>query len=186
MRATPTNPYSFYNANGDENRDAEGNLRWKSIVDLLTAVIADVDQPAEERDRAAAVLKFYAAKEQEKLVTGETNPAVAGMFARMGAHSLWEWPDKWVIETVTGEDGITRQNVNRRQQQSETPAPTPAPVPAFAPAVPLPVIAPSAEEQKAIRELSFDERFSPGAVAARVAAIEKEAAVIRRMREQTE
>lgn len=65
MRATPTNPYSFYNANGDENRDAEGNLRWKSIVDLLTAVIADADQPAEERDRAAEVLKFYAAKEQE-------------------------------------------------------------------------------------------------------------------------
>ena len=59
-------------------------------------------------------------------------------------------------------------------------------MPTFEPAVPLPVKAPSAEEQKAIRELSLDERFSPGAVAARVAAIEKEAAVIRRMREQTE
>jgi hypothetical protein len=59
-------------------------------------------------------------------------------------------------------------------------------MPQFEPAVPLPVLAPSTEEQQAIRELSLDERFSPGAVAARVAAIEKEAAVIRRMREQTE
>jgi len=59
-------------------------------------------------------------------------------------------------------------------------------VPTFEPAGPLPVIAPSAEEQKAIRELSLDERFSPGAIAARVGAIEKEAAVIRWMREQTE
>ena len=187
MRATPTNPYSFYNANGDENRDAEGNLRWKSIVDLLTAVIADVDQPAEERDRAAAVLKFYAAKEQERLVTGEINPAVARMFATMGAHSLWEWPDRWVVETVTGEDGITRQQRSQGREQRDITNPTHQRLcPTFEPAVPLPVIAPSAEEQKAIRELSFDERFSPGAVAARVAAIEKEAALTRRMREQTE
>ena len=50
----------------------------------------------------------------------------------------------------------------------------------------LSVIASSAEEQKAIRELSLDERFSPGAVAARVAAIEKEAALTKRMREQPE
>jgi hypothetical protein len=43
-------------------------------------------------------------------------------------------------------------------------------------------------EKAAVNEssLTFDERYSPGAVAARVAAIEKEAAVIRRMREQTE
>lgn len=49
--------------------------------------------------------------------------------------------------------------------------PTPVPVPNFEPAVPLPVIAPSAEEQNAVREMS--ERYSPGAVAARVAAIER-------------
>lgn len=182
MRASLTNPYSLYDANGNENRDNDGNLRWKSIVDLLTAVIADVDQSAEERDRAAGVLKLYAAKEQEKLVTGETNPAVAGMFARMGAHSLWEWPDKWVVETVKGEDGSARQNVVRKKVTTQEPLPLPGPVPAFEPAVPLPVLAPSTEEQKAFREMSFDERFSEQAVAARVKAIEKEAEAIRRMR----
>ena len=171
MRATPTNPYSFYNANGDENRDAEGNLRWKSIVDLLTAVIADVDQPAEERDRAAEVLKFYAAKEQERLVTGEINPAVARMFATMGAHSLWEWPDKCAIETVTGQDGITRQHVNRRREQDE-PLPMRTPVPTFEPAVPLPVMQVSDVELSALA--LQEKRFSPENVSANVAAIIKE------------
>jgi hypothetical protein len=68
------------------------------------------------------------------------------------------------------------------------PEPAPGPMPQFEPAVPLPVLPPSDVETKAIKEssLTFDERYSPGAVAARVAAIEKEAAVIRRMREQTE
>jgi hypothetical protein len=67
------------------------------------------------------------------------------------------------------------------------PEPAPGPMPQFEPAVPLPVLPPSDVETKAIKEssLTFDERYSPGAVAARVAAIEKEAA-IRRMREQTE
>ena len=60
---------------------------------------------------------------------------------------------------------------------------TSVPEPNFTPAVPLPVIAPSAEEQKAVREMS--ERFSPAAVAARVAAIEKEAARIRASRERS-
>jgi hypothetical protein len=108
------------------------------------------------------------------------------MFARGGASCLWERPDEWVVEEVVGQDGITRKHVNSRRKQVVAPEPTPGPVQTFEPAVPLPVIAPSAEEQKAIRELSFDERFSPGAVAARVAAIEKEAALTRRMREQTE
>ena len=68
------------------------------------------------------------------------------------------------------------------------PEPTPAPAPEFTPAVPLPVMQVSDVEKAAVKEsdLTFDERYSPGAVAARVAAIEKEAAVIRRMREQTE
>ena len=56
-------------------------------------------------------------------------------------------------------------------------------MPTFEPAVPLPVLATSTEEQKAVREMSLDERFSPGAVAARVAAIEREAAQIRASRE---
>jgi hypothetical protein len=66
--------------------------------------------------------------------------------------------------------------------------PTPGPAPTFEPAVPLPVMQVSDVEKAAVKEsdLTFDERYSPGAVAARVAAIEKEAAVIRRMREQTE
>jgi hypothetical protein len=64
----------------------------------------------------------------------------------------------------------------------------PTPVPAFEPAIPLPVLPPSDVEMQAVKEsfLAFDERYSPGAVAARVAAIEKEAAQMRASREQTE
>jgi hypothetical protein len=68
------------------------------------------------------------------------------------------------------------------------PEPAPGPMPEFTPAVPLPVLPPSDVETQAIKEssLTFDDRYSPDAVAARVAAIEKEAALTRRMREQTE
>jgi len=186
MKTLLANPeYSFYNASGNENRDVNGELRWKSIVDLLSAVIADVEQPAEERDRAAEVLKFYAAKEKEAEGKAEIDRTVVGMLARGDAHCLWEWPDSFVVETVTGQDGITHQNVVNKRRE-ETPAPMPAPVPTFEPAVPLPVLAPSAEEQKAVRDMSFDERFSPAAVAARVAANEREAAQMRASRGQTE
>ena len=121
-------------------------------------------------------------------MTGEINPAVARMFATMGAESLWEWPDKFAIETVTGQDGVTRQHVVNKRREPGEPLPLPLPVPTFEPAVPLPVLPPSDVETQAIKEssLTFDERYSPGAVAARVAAIEKEAAQMRASREQTE
>jgi len=83
-----------------------------------------------------------------------------------------------------GEDGITRSRVVNKQQAVEGPEPAPGPMPTFEPAIPLPVLAPSAEEQKVVREMSFDERFSEQAVSARVAAIQAEAAEMRRMREQ--
>ena len=109
------------------------------------------------------------------------------MFAKGGAYALWQWPDSFAIETVVGKDGITRSHVVNKQQAVEGPEPAPGPMPEFTPAVPLPVLSPSDVETQAIKEssLTFDERYSPGAVAARVGAIEKEAARIRASRERT-
>ena len=146
MKTLLVNPeYSLYAVGGNDY-----NPRWKnSIVDLLSAVIADVDQPAEERDRAANVLKFYAVVEQQPLPNGEINATVAGMFARSGAQCLWEWPDSFAIETVVGQDGVSRQHVvNKRQESEPLPMPTPGPVPTFEPAVPLPVLPPSDVEKQ--------------------------------------
>lgn len=158
-----------------------------SIVEILKEVIADRHQPAEERDRASIALKFYVAKEQEPMPTGEINQVVAGMLARVNTSALWKHPDDFVIETVTEKDDggatqATRQNVVRKK---ETPAPLPTP--AFEPAIPLPILPPSDVEQAAVKEsaLTFDERFSDTAVSARVAAIVAEAAAMRAAREQT-
>ena len=188
--------YSRYTPDGkDYNPD------WKfpkTVIDLWTAVIADANQPVSERDRAATCLRLYLAKieEAEERLNrddekygrdypgrAEANHTVAQMLA--GAtyiSSLWESPDDYTIEIIKGRDGVERTEVVR-VKEVEAPEPTPGPAPTFEPAVPLPVLAPSAEEQKAVREMSLDERFSPGAVAARVAAIEKEAAEARRMRD---
>ena len=118
---------------------------------------------------------------------------VAEMFGQLYASDMWYDPDDCLFQDWPQTDGRSihplRSVVSKRfhgPRSVETPEPTPGSVPEFEPAVPLPVIAPSAEEQKAVRELSFDERFSPRAVAARVAAIEREAAEARRMRNQTE
>jgi hypothetical protein len=65
------------------------------------------------------------------------------------------------------------------------PQPQPAPVPAFEPAVTPPVLEPSDTEKQAIAGLRFDldARFSPKAIAERVAAIEREAQELREMRD---
>ena len=199
MKTQIANPkYSRYTPAGEDNPD------WKfpkTVIDLWTAVIADVTQPVSERDRAARCLKLYLAKieEAEERINrddekygrdysgrAEANHTVAQMLA--GAtyiSSLWESPDDYTIEIIKGKDGVERTEVVR-VKEVEAPEATPGPAPTFKPAIPLPVLAPSAEEQKAVREMSFDERFSPATVAARVAAIEREAAQMRASREQTE
>jgi hypothetical protein len=57
----------------------------------------------------------------------------------------------------------------------------------FEPTVPFPVIPPADAEKQAIHGLSLEmrQRYSPDAVAARVAAIEAEARALREMRDQT-
>jgi hypothetical protein len=161
-----------------------------NIIETLKEVIADKTQPSAERARAASVLKFYSVKEQEPLPGGLTDDrVVAGMLARVAAYTLWEMPERYVIETTTGQDGITRLSLGRVKEAAiETlETPTPGPMPTFEPAVPLPVLPPSDIEKAAFEESfrSFDDRFSEAAVAARVAAIKREAAQIRASREQT-
>jgi hypothetical protein len=77
-----------------------------------------------------------------------------------------------------GQDGVTRQNVVRAKEVVAEPLP----VPAFTSAVPLPVLPVSYVEQNAVNVyLSTN-----GTHAARVAAIESEAAQMRAMRERAE
>jgi hypothetical protein len=97
-----------------------------------------------------------------------------------------------MFQTTTGDDGIPRRHLLSKKYHGpkafEVPEPLrmPTPVPVFTPAVPLPVMQVSDVEKQAVREISFNERFSPGAVAARVAAIERETAQMRASREQAE
>jgi hypothetical protein len=156
------------------------------LIDQLVEIVSGKNASA-NRTLAAEILKFVAQKRAENEALPDFGVHAGGhhMMLNVNVMALWEHRDTFRLKTVKGQDGAERLEMERVIVMDE-PLPLPIPVPAFDPAVPLPVIAPSAEEQKAIREFSFDERFSPGAVAARVAAIEKEAAVIRRMREQTE
>jgi hypothetical protein len=93
MKTLLANPeYSLYDANGNDH-----NTRWKhSIFDLLTTLIADVNQPVEERDRAADALKVYAVVEQERLDDGGS-PEGDRVCAEQTTICIWEDPDRWEI-----------------------------------------------------------------------------------------
>jgi hypothetical protein len=187
MKAPLGSKYSLYATDGNSY-----NPEWNnSLINMLTAFIADSEQSAEDRECAATALKFYAdtvAAEGDQPT--ETNLHVAQMFGKQGAKMLWETPEDCLLSTKTWPDGITRTHVlsKRYHGPRSVEEPTPTSVPTFTPAVPLPVMPVSDVEKAAVKEsdLTFDERYSPGAVAARVAAIEKEAAQIRASREQTE
>jgi hypothetical protein len=112
----------------------------------------------------------------------ENNSERCMIYAVTNSHVIKKCGDRPAI-TVNRKEGKREVFATNSPAPEFKPEPTPAPAPEFIPAVPLPVKAPSAEEQKAIRELSVDERFSPGAVGARVAAIEKEAAAMRASRD---
>jgi hypothetical protein len=91
------------------------------------------------------------------------------------------------LETVKGQDGVERLEIVSKPAPEPKPDLMPVSAPVFTPAVPLPVMQVSDVEKAAVKEidLTFDERYSPGAVAARVAVIEKEAAAMRAARDQT-
>lgn len=201
FRIAPDYPYAEYDENGEWRLDENGKRLM--LLHLLKEIVADASRPSDERERAVEVLKFYAetvrsvAEYPRSAETSQTmidsDNRVAEMFAQQYIYMMWYTPEDCLVRDwpQTNDYSIhpLRSVVSKRfhgPRSVETPEPTPGSVPEFEPAVPLPVLAPSAEEQKTVREMSFDERFSPQAVAARVAAIEKEAAVTRRMREQTE
>jgi hypothetical protein len=208
-RTTETNPYAPYNATGtDYLLDDKGNRRWPSVVEMLAALVGDINQPAEARERAAEVLKIYAetvsgvadyprpAGVPQSIIDGDI--VVAKMFGQMNADMLWFAPEDCIIRQWP--QNTDRQSIHPLRSvmskkfhlhtpvETPGPIPTPGPMPEFTPAVPLPVLPPSDVETQAIKESSstFDDRYSPRAVAARVAAIEKEAAQMRASRERTE
>jgi hypothetical protein len=211
-RVSPDYPYAEYDATGKDNRDNKGNRRWNSLIEMLTALVADGSRPADERGRAIEVLKFYA----ETLSSVVDYPwpegtpqeiidrdiAVAKMHGQLYVGLMWYTPEDCLIQDWPQTDGRSihpsRSVMSRtyhdptyefygvpKHRRGTLPAPAGLPAPVLT-AVPLPVIAPSDVEQAAVKEssLTFDERFSPAAVAARVAKIEREAAAM--ARDQTE
>jgi len=80
------------------------------------------------------------------------------------------------------------ESITKKQEPDVKPQPQPQPqAQTFEPAVPLPVRPVEDVEKQALSELhqSFDARFSERAIAERVRVIEREAAKLRAMRDQT-
>jgi hypothetical protein len=158
------------------------------LIDQLVDIVSGKNASA-NRTLAADILRFVAQKRAENDALPDFGVHAGGhhMMLNVNVMALWEHRDTFRLKTVKGQDGAERLEMERVIVMDE-PLPTPTSAPTFKPAVPLPVMPVSDVEKAAVNEssLTFDERFSPGAVAARVAAIEKEAAVTRRMREQTE
>ncbi len=164
------------------------------VIDQLVDIVSGKNASA-NRTLAAEILQYVAQKRAENEAKPDFAMHACANHTLLNIHvsALWTMhEDKYGLgttyhlQTVKGQDGVERMEmVTVRKTQVE---PTPGPAPEFTPAVPLPVMQVSDVEKAAVNEssLTFDERYSPGAVAARVAAIEKEAAVTRRMREQTE
>jgi hypothetical protein len=200
FRVAPDYPYAEYDENGKWRLDENGKRLM--LLHLLKEIVADASRPSDERERAVEVLKFYAetvrsvAEYPRSAETSQTmidsDNRVAEMFAQQYIYMMWYTPEDCLVrdwpQTFDYSIHPLRSVVSKRFHgpRSVTPEPTPGSVPEFEPAVPLPVRSVSDVEKQAVNELSFDERFSPGAVAARVAAIEHEAAEARRMRNQTE
>jgi hypothetical protein len=104
------------------------SIPTNEIVKFLTAVIEDVTRTAEEKERAATALTFYADKIGEEVKPSgsakrdEVERHVAEVFGRMGATMLWETPEDCMFQTSTGADGITRRHVLSKKYHSHTPA----------------------------------------------------------------
>jgi hypothetical protein len=142
----------------------------------LTEIVADASQPADERERAAEVLKLYS--ETVSSVVDYPRPegtpqsiidndiAVARMFGQMYANHMWYDPDDCLFkdwpQTNDGSIHPLRSVVSKRFHgpRSVEPEPDPVPtaitrknifpdqVPAPIPTtIPLPVVPPSAVEE---------------------------------------
>jgi len=169
-----TRVYSHYTPEGADNPEWKG----KSTVTMLTELIADPEQPPQEKDRAVEILKWCAAKEKAAGRQTELDHAVTLMFCESDARAMWEFG--WTVKATVGSDGIERQTVSPVESSAKietlTPKPHPQPAPAgFEPAIPLPVILDPVQEA-AVAGMNLDARFAPAAVEARVKALTEEAA----------
>jgi cytolysin (calcineurin-like family phosphatase) len=110
----PDYPYAPFNEDGTEN------TRWKNLVEMLTELVADESRPADERGRAAEILKYYAEyvkhtaehhrpeASQEEI---ELDIRVAVMLGEFGVGLMWFNPDDVWFQTATAKDGTTHQVV---------------------------------------------------------------------------
>jgi hypothetical protein len=141
-QVAPDYPYAEYDEKGNDRRDENG--KRLGLLHMLKAIVADASRPADERERAAEVLKFYA--ETVRCVAEYPRPAdtpqsvidcdngVAEMHATIDAQHMWYDPDDCMFQDwpqTEGGCGIhpLRSVVSKRFHgpRSVTPEPTPAP-----------------------------------------------------------
>ncbi len=112
--AAPDYPYAPRNEDGTEN------TRWTNLVEMLTELVADESRPADERGRAAEILKYYVEyvkhtaehhrpeASQEEI---ERDTRVAVMHGEFDVGLMWFDPDDVWFQTATAQDGTTHQVV---------------------------------------------------------------------------
>lgn len=109
-----------------------------AIVDFLASVIADRQRSPEDKERAAAALRFYAVKEDEanaetlKFEAANAEAVQAGQpefspetlghkrraiigYGQVGAKMLWYTPSDCVRSSYTGTDSIVYQMVTSKR-----------------------------------------------------------------------
>jgi len=163
------------------------------VKKMLVEVLMDTSLQQSERDRVAQILKYYDAVANKPAET-ELDRAEQVMLAEFNASCLWNSPDTYTVDPVKGFVIVEKPIVT-----VPTPAPQQKPFVGQRDAVIAnlsstqssvhepgnwaPRICDPIQEQ-AIAGMACDFRFSPANVARRLAEIEKEAAELRRIRDQ--
>ncbi len=194
-RVAPGYPYAEFDEKGNYNRDDKGNRRWNSLIEMLTVLVADASRPADERERAAEVLTFYSETVSgvadylrpqgtpQSIIDSDIN--VAKMLGQNYVSMMWYTPEDCLFRdwpqtedhSIHPSRSVLSRTYHDPTFQRETLPPTPVaslpqgvPISNFTPAIPLPVLPPTYEEQAAVALVHS--QFIPDKVAARIAAID--------------
>jgi hypothetical protein len=166
------------------NHKGEQDIMATPEIDELVEIVSG-KKPSDRKALAIEILRYVAQRraETDAKTWCDGDVGLCNMMLNFQVPCLWTY-GLVRLKTINGEDGVERLEIEKVQRDEPLP-PAPVPIPT---AIPLPVLPISDVEKEAIKEinLTFDERYSPAAVAARIAAIEREAAAMRAAREQTE
>jgi hypothetical protein len=140
MRSTRL-PYAEFDEKGNYRFNENG--KRVELISLLTKIVADPSRPADERERAAEVLRFYS-----ETVSGVANTpqsvidsdiTLAEMFGRLYADFMWYNPDDCLIRDWPQTDGCIhplRSVVSKRFHGPRSAEPDPDPMPQPVPVAP--------------------------------------------------